>query len=57
MKPDLVQDIVFGATMIVSGARIIYTAFKARSKAATALLGEAITFLVFALSVYGTFYL
>jgi len=57
VQPDTAQDIVFGATMIVSGARILYVAVKAKSKAGSALLGEAVTFLAFAIATYGTFYL
>lgn len=54
VAPDLVQDIFFGASMIVSGAVIVYTAVKAGLKG---LFTQVIAFFTLAASVYGTFYL
>jgi hypothetical protein len=50
VQPDLVQDIVFGATLVVAGIDIVRAALK---KA----LASALTFLVAALATYGVFYL
>ena len=50
VEPDLVQDIVFGATLVIAGVSIIGDAVR------KALPG-VITALVAAIATYGTFYL
>lgn len=50
IEPDLVQDIVFGATTIVGAFVIIAAGLKKK-------LADAVAFLVTAIGVYGTFYL
>jgi hypothetical protein len=50
VSPDLVQDVVFGATLVVAGVEIV------RSALAKAI-ASALVFLVAAVAAYGTFYL
>lgn len=50
VQPDLVQDIAFGVATIVGGLEIVLAALKKQ-------IATALTFLVTAIGVYGTFYL
>lgn len=50
VQPDLVQDVVFGATLVIAGIDIVRTAL---SKA----IPSALSALVAAIATYGTFYL
>lgn len=47
---DTVKDVVFGASLVVSGFEIVAAAVKKQ-------LASAVSFFVAAASVYGTFYL
>jgi hypothetical protein len=50
LEPDLVQNLVFGAALIVAGFEIIKVALKKQ-------LASALTWFVAAASTYGAFYL